>query len=302
MAIANTTTETPPPVEQGELNFDDAFANFMKDDTLPATPPAQVAREPTEPVSEIELLPVEGETPVEAVDPEALRQPITDEQSAIERLADAIAARQQPEPQRQQQAPAPVHVTPFTAEERTALQQFYTDFPEVAKAASIERRAEYQALTAHIFKQVGDYFGPRMALLEQLADTQAYAQLHTNVPDYDDTRDKVIDWVKTQPAYLQPAYNHVIANGTVDEIGDLFDRYRQATGATSPQPNAGIAPQPQAGRQAYPPPAVKKAPELSPAAKQAAERLAPVTSKRSAPTQQSPLDFESAFDQFAKAV
>ena len=301
MSDINTPAETPA-VETPEANFDDAFANFLKDDAPPAPAPA-ATEAPAEIVSEIETpAPVEETPPEEAPDPETLRQPAENEQSAIERLADAIAARQQPQPHPQpqpqfQQPP----VSPFSAEERTVLQQFYNDFPEVAKAAAIERRAEYQALTAHIFNQVGAYFGPRMALLEQLADTTAYQQLHTNVPDYDDTRDKVIDWVKTQPAYLQAAYNHVIANGTVDEIGDLFDRYRQATGATSPQPNAGIAPQPQAGRQA-PQPSAVKAPELSPAAKQAAARLAPVTSKRSAPTQQSPLDFESAFDQFAKAV
>ena len=303
MADLNTTAETPAAPEQTEMNFEDAFSTFLKEDNAPPAPVPPVAPSGggEEVVSEIETpAPVE-EAPAEEVDPEALRQPAENEQTAIERLADAIAARQQPEPQPQRPQPQPVPVSPFSAEERTVLQQFYTDFPEVARAASIERRAEYQALTAHIFNQVGAYFGPRMALLEQLADRTMLTDLTTTVPDYDATRDQVIEWVKTQPAYLQSAYNHVIANGTVDEIGDLFDRYRQATGTTSPQPNAEIAPQPQAARQVSQPPATK-APELSPAAKQAAARLAPVTSKRSAPTQQSPLDFESAFDQFAKAV
>ena len=48
------------------------------------------------------------------------------------------------------------------------------------------------------------------------------------------------------------------------------------------------------------PTTTKKENELSEAAKQAALTLAPVISQRTAPTQSEPVDFDSAFEVFAK--
>ncbi len=72
--------------------------------------------------------------------------------------------------------------------------------------------------------------------------------------------------MKTQPKYLQPAYQHVIENGTADEVIDLIGQWRTSTGAAVP---AAVV-------------ASKSDTELSTAAKKAAAALAPVTSKRTA--------------------
>jgi hypothetical protein len=83
----------------------------------------------------------------------------------------------------------------------------------------------------------------------------------------------------------------VMQSGTSDEVADLIGRYRAAT-----------------GQQATPAPAAKpKAPaatktELSSAAKQAAEALAPVSGERSAvPQGEDPMDFKTAFQKYAAA-
>ena len=108
--------------------------------------------------------------------------------------------------------------------------------------------------------------------------------LHTSINDYDDVRDKVINWVGRQPAYLQAAYNHVIKQGTVDEVADLVNRYKLETGAPTRAAPASR----------------KTETELPTATKQAAAALAPVSSKRSAVIAgQDPNDFESAFASFA---
>ena len=304
--MATVSAATPPAAPVVEESFEDAFAKMMREESGTAAPPpetpapAPTAEAPAEPApAEGETTELEGLTEEEKLaaanggEPPAPEPTATATDDALARLADMLGERQRTQPQPQPQ-PQPVQPqSPYSAEEQATLTQFYNDFPDVAKALTIERRAEYQALTTHIFQQVGAYFAPRLALLEQLADRTVYTDLSQRVPDYDVTRDKVLAWVNTQPAYLQAAYNNVIQQGTVDEITDLFDRYRAATG--TPAPTGGIAPA--QGNRA---PAAPKAPELSPAVRNAAERLAPVSSKRSAPTQQAPLDFDSAFDQFAK--
>jgi hypothetical protein len=298
-------TRIDEPVLQ---SFDDAFASAARDeppapDPAPApTPdpaPAQPAAGGTTKALESEIeLPDPAAPPAPTPPPdEGLKDGRMATDEALTRLADMMAQRtaqpQQPQqPQQRQPQPPP---SLFSPDEQSVVNQFYTDYPDVARAVAIERSAEYKALTSHIFGQIGAYLAPHLALLGQLADRTVYSDIATKVPDYNDLRDKLLDWVGTQPAYLQAAYNSVIQQGTVEEITDLFDRYRQASGQQAPSAQNA----PAQGTRAAPPAA--KAPELSPAAKQAAERLAPVTSKRSAPTSQTPVDFDAAFAEFAKA-
>lgn len=217
------------------------------------------------------------------------KQPTDD---ALTRIADLLADRRAAPAPNIMDAPQPTRQQ-FSPEDTAFLTQYHADFGDVAKAESMLRRAEYNLLTTHIFQEVAKTFGPRMALLEQLADGAAYTALTAQVPDYDVNRDKVVDWVKTQPAYLQAAYNHVIQNGTVTEITDLFNRYSKETGAPAPAAQVGAG-----GTGGAPP--EKTAVELSSAVKAVAARLAPVNTKRSAPTQGAPTSFEDAFAMYAR--
>lgn len=271
----------------------------QKDTTAAQEEPAATAQETPaeEPETEIEGAPAEGEETPEPPPPPETKGAADD---ALARLADMLSQRDaqrqpQPQPQPQTQQPAP---PPFNQEEVGVLNQYLQDYPDIARAESLMRRNEYNALTAHIFREVSAYFAPKLALLEQLADITAYGQIAQRVPNYDAMRDQVAAWVQTQPGYLQAGMNHVIQQGTAEEIADLFDRFSQATGAQAPAA-AGLAPG--AGGAKPQVPAAKSAAELSPAAKQAVARLAPVNSKRSAPTQGAPQTFDAAFDSFAKA-
>lgn len=151
------------------------------------------------------------------------------------------------------------------------------------------RRAEYKELMDYIFAQVLDYVKPIHETAEVLAERTFRSELNSTVPDYSDNlREQVIEWAKTQPAYLQPGYNYVITQGTVDEVKDLIDRYRAATGQAAAPAAASSQPKPGTGN------------ELSEQAKQAAAALAPVDSKRSgvqAPSD--PTNFEDAWKRAA---
>jgi len=171
----------------------------------------------------------------------------------------------------------------FSEEEQQFLSEYERDWPDVARAEALRRRAEYRDIVGYVFQEIAKELSPIMDAVQTLSTRTHLQDLQEVVTDYDDVRDKVIDWVATQPKYLQPAYAHVIQNGTVDEVADLISRYKEATGTRLAAPGTS-----------------KKETELPTATKQAAASLAPVSSKRSAVIQANdPGDFDSAFAAFA---
>lgn len=211
---------------------------------------------------------------------------------AITRLADMLAKRQEPTPP----APQPQRTQApdlYTPAEVTSIQNFYKEWPEVAPAVEILLKGTATSVTNHIFTEIAKILGPKMTLLDQLADGFQYKEIKDTIPDYDDKMHSAVSaWVDKQPAYLKAAYSNVMQHGTVTEFNDLVGRYRQENGIAPPQ--AGNAPQPQGGAPA-------PAPTLSPAAKKAVAALAPVTSKRTGTVQVEPTTFEDAFEAFSKA-
>lgn len=282
------TPVTPPVVETPPDEFAAMFANFSKDEPNPVTPATA-----TEPAKIEAQLPKAGDPPpAPVVDPdkaalEAAKPPVPPapepKVDPIERLADLITQRQPPvQEQRQQTQVAPI----FTQEEAVALQAFYKDWPEIAQAQELALRATAQQVTNHVFTEVARVLGPKLKLLDALADNAQYDSIEKRVPDYTTVQDKVAAWVNTQPSYLKAAFTGVMQSGTADEITDLISRFKTETGYAATQ---------------NPPPVVAP-PALSPAAKQAAARLAPVSGKRTGVAQTEPSTFEDGFDHFAKLL
>lgn len=174
----------------------------------------------------------------------------------------------------------------YTEEETAAIKAYEDEWPEMAKAEGLKRRGEYRELLQFVFGEVQKALGPIREVTDLLGERTHLTDVRAAVPDYNDTlRDQVITWVGTQPAYLQAAYNQVIQQGTVEEVKDLVDRYRGATGSAAPTKKSTD----------------KKDTELSSEAKKAADALAPVESKRSGVQQPGdPADFEDAWKQYAK--
>lgn len=210
----------------------------------------------------------------------------------VERLADLLTQRQQPQ-QEQQFQQQEQQVAHFTQEEAAFLQQYEQDFPDVARAEQLRRRADMRDLAQYIFQQMFSQIAPVRAVVEDLLTSQHLGELHQVAPDYDDVREKVIDWVKTQPPVLRKAYEQVISEGDVEDIKFLINTYKEATGQNTPAKPAAPAPTP----------TPKKETELPAAAKQAVASLAPVSSKRSAIVQSvSNDDFDGAFANWADKV
>lgn len=217
------------------------------------------------------------------------------DQDILARMASLVrqaAPAPEPEPVASSRAPEPAEQPLYSPDEQQVLSKYIEEWPEVAQAEALMRRQEYRHLVQHIFNEVLQTIRPLQDTVSTLAAHTQYSQLTQQVPDYDNIRDGVIEWVKQQPAYLQPAYNYVIEKGTPEEVVDLIDRFRQSSGLSAAPASAPAAP------------VVKKTEPVLPAdAKQAAASLAPVSSKRSAVAPSAePQDFDSAFMAFASKL
>lgn len=295
---AQKVEETPT-----EINFEDAFARLaeLEGDTAPAATGDEPAKEPEKApetpetpetgTSGDEPAPETAEKPAEApAEPaKAPAEAADDTDTILQRLAKLV--KEEPAPQRPAQTQEqPQPQAPYSPEEQEFLTNYEKDWPDVAKAESLRRRAEYQQLMGYVFSEVAKELRPLMETVQVLAQRTHLSDLTTQVQDYDQVRENVIGWVEQQPTYLQVAYKHVIENGTVEEVADLVNRYKRETGAAQQQAAPASAP-------------VKKETELPSATKQAAAALAPVSSKRSAVAQSTdPEDFESAFAAFASKM
>lgn len=230
-----------------------------------------------------------------ATDAEALRAQQANESLAKTiattiRQTDAEAAAAYAEAERARKAAAVEPPPLLSKEDLATVQAFEKDFPDVAKAQSIVRRAEYQQLTGHIFGEVEKFFtakfAPMAELLTNLAERTHVGDLQTTVPNYDKLDVPALAaWVKTQPDYMQPALDAVMRNGTTAQVKDLVQRFYADTGVVI-----------------TPPAPAKTAEELAAAAaqdttrKKAVAALAPVVSKRSGATAAAPPeDFDNAF-------
>lgn len=211
------------------------------------------------------------------------------DEKLLERFAEIVKEKALPAQQTQTQQSQPQQAPPmFSKDEEEFLTTYEKEWPDIAKAETLRRRAEYKELVGYIFSEIAKEISPVLESVKTISERTHLQDLQSTVNDYDDVRDKVVDWVGKQPAYLQPAYNHVIQQGTVDEVVDLINRYKADTGVKVAQAPSS-------------PPARKKMDtELPSATKQAAASLAPVSSKRSAVIAGVDSgDFESAFAAFA---
>lgn len=195
--------------------------------------------------------------------------------------------KQEPEQkptQTQQETPAEI----YTPEEKEFLQTYQKDWGDVLKGEALVRKQEYHHLLNYVFQEISKELKPMLETLGTLSERTHLSDLKSEVSDYSDIRDKVIEWADKQPPYLRSAYENVIKQGTVEEIKDLIGRYRKDIGGVTTTPKIQVK---QTAKT-----------ELSEATKQAAATLAPVSSKRSTVTVSTPdaNDFDSAFEMFSK--
>ena len=179
-----------------------------------------------------------------------------------------------------------------SAEEEKALEKYRKDFPEesVAIDALLKSRDRtvnaqiYQAVQA-VLKQVSGVLGPVAASTQEMTRERHFATIRATHSDYDTVVGKIPDWIKKQPAYLQPAMQQAYDEGSAQDVVELVAGYKASMKPATPAPAT---------------------PKPAPAAKPSdAADLEPVGERRTAPGLRGapdPNDFDGAFNEAAKAL
>jgi hypothetical protein len=269
-AAAAETPEAKAAKEAADKAAADEAARVAAEAAAAAeTPEAKVAREAAEKVAADATAKAAADEAARAAAAAAVETP--EAKAAKEKAeADAKAAREALE----------ASIAPYQPDEkeRAALAQFEKEFPGeymgvMAKFKEQDRKVNRQVYDAvqGILKE----YTPRLATVEATV-TETAVDRHFNTikaahADFDATAPKVAAWIKTQPAYLQPAMQAVYDQGAAADVVALFSDYKKATGITVVDPAAEAA--------------AREAAEKAAAAKArgaaGAEDLAPVGSRRS---------------------
>ena len=295
-AAMDAALKQPPRLADPEAHAQAAQA----ENSLPLAAPA-AGLSPEAVQGELELRTAEEIAEAEAA--QAAQQhppePKASDEDMLKRFA-ALMAQAQPAPVQQQQPqlpqvgqqPAPV----YDQNELAQLNQFYTDWPDVAPAVATLAKGMVANAMRSIYQDIAREMAPFVQTVNALADRTQLQDLETQVPDYAQIADQLTSWVDKQPTWLRPAYQRVIDSGTSAEVIDLINLYKGTVGSATtqqqPQGGTGVQAQTQA----------RSATELSPAARQAAARLAPISSKRANATTAAPQDFDGAFAEAARTA
>ena len=227
---------------------------------------AASTKTPEEIAAEAEATRVAAEAAAAETAAAALKQtPAEDPKIAdLQRQLEELRAAQ-PKPA----AEAPVDI--YTADEKTVLAKYKEDWPDIAAAEALARRAESRELVSYVFQQVESKYAPALEYVNNRSGHDQYSDIVALVPDYDAVRDKTLAWVATQPDWLKAAYTKVAEDGTPAEVAGLINLYKKENNIAAPAPTPTPAPVPAA-------PVVAA---ITPAAKAAAAKLTVVKSGRS---------------------
>jgi hypothetical protein len=226
----------------------------------------------------------------------AAEKVVADLAEANRKIAELEAARttatKTPEQIAAEQAAADQKKPLYTTDELAAVEKHRKEWEEVSNAEALIRRGEYHALVKHIFDQVATVYGPVLQYFEQRSPKDQYADLKGLVPDYDAVRDQAVAWAQGQPSFLKTAYNRVIEDGSPEEVRDMIDAFRKATGYKAPAASGA----PVVAAVVAAPPDPKKLAAVT--------ALKPVTTGRTESNSSAadPNDFDSAFKEFAVAT
>lgn len=283
-AAETPPAETPPAAAEGDQS---------------AAPPVPAAPSPTDGAPSTDSsAPQPGEQPPAEDDYEARFKALSAQFEELKNKVNAPPA--EPTPAAAPAAEAP----PLYGEEEIAfLKKYDEDWPDIARGEALKRRAEYQELVTHVFKEVARVYGPMLKEAYEAAqvvnDNTQLDGIRKVHSDYDAIYDDVVKWVDTLPVYFKGRAKEVMESGTVEEVNSMIADFKKATGRTA-QPTTPTATASPAAPAA---PAAAGVAQLSDAAKKAAKAMGAVDSKRTAGAQaDDPNDFDGTWASINQAA
>lgn len=234
---------------------------------------------------------VAADTPVVEDEKPDEVQALRDQLAALQaRLDTAPKVEKQPDPVVEEAPSKPI----YSDDEEAAIKQYTDDWPEVVAGEALMRRKEYNEIVKYVFDEVAKRYEPLIEFYQNSSSRNQYSDIVSLVPDYDTVRDKTLDWIDTQPAFLKKAYTEVTETGTPEDIASLINIFKKETGY------AGTTVPDTAKKTTSMPASSSKTP--NPAKAEAAASLKIVKSGRSAISDSKPdqMDFEGSFEEAVK--
>ena len=107
----------------------------------------------------------------------------------------------------------------------------FGDFSEEALANGIAT-----LVASQVEARVSKALEPLQAKQATDASRAHYDAIYTAHPDADSIAEskELADWINSQPTYARDAYAAVLSQGSTEQVIELFDAFKQATGATQP--------------------------------------------------------------------
>lgn len=121
----------------------------------------------------------------------------------------------------------------------------FGDFSEEALTRGIQTLVKAQ-VAAEVRAAVSQQLEPIQRKQAEDAGNAHYNAIYERHPDADSIAEskELADWIGSQPSFVQDGYRAVLEKGTTQQVIELFDRFKQATGkapasaAQDPQANA----------------------------------------------------------------
>jgi len=136
--------------------------------------------------------------------------------------------------------PAPTTVDDsFTEDEQAAFDEVAANFTEISAAIKATQRVMLAKMENMVEKRVADVLA-RLAPVAAVAQTVAHNTfMDTVLKAHADAVEKLPEveaWVKTQPEFLQEAYDKVLNSGTAEQTIKLYNVFKKETGSAQPPP------------------------------------------------------------------
>lgn len=260
-----------------------------------AAPPADAAKPAAEAAPPVDTAkPADAAPPADAAKPAAEATP----------PAPAKAAEVAPPPAPAKpaaEATPPAEPELYTKEEKEFLAAYEKDWADVARGEELRRRADINAAVQHVFGEINKVYGPmieRAMRASEAVEVQGNTEfIRGTHPDWSGKmHDELLKWADGLTGFHKSAAQHVIKDGSPEEVVELISAFKAAKQPAQPAATAVAAPAAPAAAAAKPTATVT---DLSAAAKQAAKAIGAVDTKRTAvaPVSDDKNDFDGAWNE-----
>lgn len=131
----------------------------------------------------------------------------------------------------------------FTEEELALIPGLKENFPEVStlldavqRVALAKAENKFAAKIQELETKLSQSFAPAINVAQSVAHDKFIAAVTASHADAIQILPKVEEWVKTQPEFLQNAYNDVLDRGTAEQTIKLYDIFKKETGSAQVPP------------------------------------------------------------------